>query len=160
MKYHGIANWNNTCTTAPIISSFAYKTKSHKAKLHLHLWHYNRCLRLMLNYTEVFLRLACERMPRWAWLWPAGGVSSGSCPRTSTWSIGDMDQNPSLSQLHLTPRFPQLITEMILELITEMTLTQSGGNQQNNAKDEWKNVEIPDSVRTSTTDFGMNCGQI
>lgn len=71
-----------------------------------------------------------------------------------------MDQNPSLSQLHLTPRFPQLITEMILELITEMTLTQSGGNQQNNAKDERMNVEIPDSVRTSTTDFGMNYGQI
>ncbi len=66
IKYHAFANWNDSCTTAPIISSFAYKNKSHKAKLHLHLWHYNRCLSLILDYTEVFLRLACERTPRWA----------------------------------------------------------------------------------------------
>lgn len=41
-----------------------------------------------------------------------------------------MDQNPSHSELHSTPRFPQLITEMILELITEMPLTQSVGHEQ------------------------------
>lgn len=41
-----------------------------------------------------------------------------------------MDQNPSHSELHLTPRFPQLITEMILELITEMLPTQSSGKER------------------------------
>lgn len=53
-----------------------------------------------------------------------------SCPRTWTWSICDMDQNPSHSELHLTPRFPQLITEMILKLITEMLPTQSSGKER------------------------------
>lgn len=53
-----------------------------------------------------------------------------ACLRTWRWSICDMDQNPSHSELHLTPRFPQLITEMILELITEMPLIQSGGHEQ------------------------------
>lgn len=65
---------------------------------------------------------------------------------------GDMDQNPSLSQLHLTPGFPQLIIEMILELITEISLTQSGGNEHIDAEDKWKNVEMLDVV--------VNCGQI
>ncbi len=159
MKYHGIANWNNTCTTAPIISSFAYKTKSHKAKLHLHLWHYNRCLRLILNYTEVFLRLACERMPRWAWLWPAGGQQR-FLPEDFNMINRWYGSESITFTIAFDSSFPSAHYRNDLELITEMTLTQSGGNQQNNAKDEWKNVEIPDSVRTSTTDFGMNCGQI